>query len=810
MPRICLTKVSIKKRRKNDIMILKKILLGMTLCATALSANAQNQPEAGLGRVSAFTANKYQRSLGLYDFKNLPDNMLQQAACKNSAKGVPTKSAARQMLQATMPRAAKVNAKVSPNRVAGYTVNDTIFWESFEGWDGEQMPWIPSERNKWSTQSNIADLTPYLTNGLCPTWTTYQGDGYYVPYAQDGDQMLVCMYGSEAYGTDGVTVVADAPQQDEWLVTPTINGIEGGHYLSFDICYSPWQTHYFIEGNDTVFDPTRESYNVEVLVTTSTRSVSYNPETYTKVFDLTQEVDRQLAATDMNDNEAVAQLLYMNWKHVQIPLAEYAGKNIRVALRYKGSKGGSVLVDGIRVSELLPVARYELPEGSFYWGFSETAKLFQSLKMGLIPAYVPTVWENYSNADSKSFAWSYLDANGKEGNSTDYNLTLPAQPSSNLVDMPKLTATGEKRSDVFGSGYYKAGGNAIYMAEGMNENFYVGNFDPTKQYWTGEISASGTSKAYAFGTGSGSFYGALSNYTFNAVDGIGNFYEAPAAPYVFNTVMLPLGEFFNLGATLACTIYKVDNGNQITDEVIAQATVTDGIQIAGGWFLQFNFTEPIVVDDAIFVLIDGFSNANLLEIAPLTQALNHDNDKSYAFVKLNAAEGGFGIIDVANLLSGLEGSSNMCVSHCIGMNAVFPYLHAMEGDVFAAAAAGDAKTFTIDSYWAPTDLTVESADWAKAEMIVDEAAQTISLKVVAEALPASMGGRSAEVKIKGLGCEQVITVLQGSEVTGINGLQHDAANLNGTFNLSGQRVDGANARGLFLVKKNGRYVKVAK
>ncbi len=790
-------------------MISKKTLLGALLCAVTLGTNAQPNQEAGLVRASAFSADRYQRPLGLNQFRNLPDQLLQQVGRKVSAQGVPTKAAAKAMMEKAMPGMGRM-PKVSPRRVGSYVASDTIFWESFEGWDQETMPWIPTDVNKWSTQSNIADLTPYLTSGSCPTWTTYQGDGYYVPYALHGDQMLVCMFGGEAYAADGVTVIAPAPEQDEWIVSPTINGVEGSHYLSFDICYSPWQTHYFVEGEKEVFDPKRESYDVEVLITTNTRSVSYNAENYTKVFDLTEEVDRLLAATDMTDDEAVGQLLYMRWDHVQIPLEEYAGKNIRVALRYKGSKGGSVLVDGIRVSDLLPVARYELPEGSFYWGFSETAKLFQSLKMGLIPAYVPTVWENYSNADSRSFAWSFLDADGNEGNSTDYNLTLPAQPSSNLVDMPKLTAIAGKRSDVFGDGYYKAGGNAAYAAEGVTENFYVGNFDPTKQYWTGEISAPGTQKAYAFGSGSGSFYGALSNYTFNAVDGIGNFYEAPAAPYVFNTVMLPLGEFFNLGATLACTIYKVEGGNQITDEVIAQATVTDGTQIAGGWFLQFNFTEPIVVDDAIFVLIDGFSNANLLEIAPLSQALNHDSDKSYAFVKLNAAEGGFGIIDVANLLAGLEGSSNMCVSHCIGMNAVFPYVHAMEGDVFTVADQGETKTYTIDSYWAPTDLTVESADWAKAEMIVDEAAQTISLKIVAEALPAGVSGRSAEVKIKGLGCEQVITVLQGTEVTGIHGLQADGASLNGTFNLSGQRVNDAGAHGLFLMKKNGKYVKVVK
>lgn len=793
--------------------------MGLSVGVISLAAMAQTTTrEAELHGASAFGVNKYNRPVGLNSFKNLPDQMLQQMGKRVSAKGLPTKAQARQLLSTSMVKngASKVK-KQSPATRANYTASDTIFWESFEGWDGETMPWLPNDPNKWSTQSAIADLTPYLTNGSCPTWTTYQGDGYYVPYAKDGDQMLVCMFGGEAYGPDGTTVVAPAPQQDEWLVTPTINGIEKNHYLSFDICYSPWQTHYFIEGNDTVFDTSRASYNVEVLITTNTRSVSYDAASYTKVYDLTEEVDKQLAATDMNNNEAVAELLYMNWKHVQIPLNDYDGKNIRVALRYTGSKGGSILVDAMRVSDLLPIARYDLPSGAFSWGFSETAKLFTAMKMGLVPAYVPTTWENYSNEDSKSFSWKYMDANGKEFGSTDRDLQMPAQPSSQLLEMPALSAITGSRQDVYNAGssfpgMFKVGGNAVYAAEGMNENFYVGNFDPTKQYWTGEISANGTQKMYAFGTGSGSFYGAMSNYAYNAVDGIGNFYETPAAPYVFNSVLLPLGEFFNLGATLACTIYKVKDGMEITDEVIAQATVTDGTQIAGGWFLIFNFPEPIVVDEAIFVMIDGFSDANLLEIAPLSQALNHDSDKSYAFVKLNLANGGFSVIDVANLLAGLEGSSNMCVSHCIGMNAVFPYLHTMEGDTFAAKNEGEEKTFTIDSYWAPADVKlVAEESWIKATPIVDEKAQTFSVKVTAEAMPATISGRSGVVRLQALGCEQVITVLQGSEITAIQGVNAgSAATQNGTFNLSGQRMNDASAHGIYLVKKNGKYIKVMK
>ncbi len=136
------------------------MMMGLSVGVISLAAMAQTTTrEAELHGASAFGVNKYNRPVGLNNFKNLPDQMLQQMGKRVSAKGLPTKAQ-------------------SPATRANYTASDTIFWESFEGWDGETMPWLPNDPNKWNTQSAIADLTPYLTNGSCPTWTTYQGDVY--------------------------------------------------------------------------------------------------------------------------------------------------------------------------------------------------------------------------------------------------------------------------------------------------------------------------------------------------------------------------------------------------------------------------------------------------------------------------------------------------------------------------------------------------------------------------------------------------------------------------------------------------------
>ncbi len=791
-------------------MNLKHVLLGLSVCTLSLTASAQSVSMPVGAPSSAWRQNIHNRPLGLNDFKHLSNDMLQAIGKRVSALGHPTIQQASRLLKANDFATNKHRAAASQKAMrANYTAQDTLFWESFEGWDKTTMPWIPADNN-WQTKSNIDDLTPYLTNDLCPTWTTYQGDGYYVPYATHRDQMLVCMYGGPAYDAAG-NQIAPAPQQDEWIVSPTISAIDASNYISFDICYSPWDMHYFIEGNDTLFDVSRYSFDVELLVTTSTRSTSFKAEDYDVVYKLSSEVDKDIASVDMEDADAVAQLLYMNWHHIQIPLKEYDGKNIRFAFRYTGTKGGSIMIDAVRVSDLLPQAMYDIPEGSFYYGFGETGNLFSG-KLALLPAYTPLVWKNYSNADSQSFEWSYITPTGATGASTDADLQMPALESSNLVEMPKLTAVSGKRSDTFAGLYYKAGGSALYMNNGEQMDFFVGNFDPSKQFWLGQVSANPNNPIYAFGTGAGALYGPMSNYYYNSVDGIGNFFDTPAAPYVFNRVLVPMGEFLNLGATLACTIYKVENGNTITDEVLAQATLTQGTEINGGWFLIFEFPTPLVIDEAIFVMIEGISNSALITFAPLTQALNHDSQKSYAFVKLNTNEGKFAVVDVANLLSSVEGGGNMFVSHCIGLNAVFPYVHSLDGSVFAVADAGEEKTFQIDSYWNPSEWELTCSDtWFKAEAVVDETAQTVSVKVKADALPAALSGRRGQVKIVALGCEQVIEVVQGDAITSIDGIMAGSSVMTGIYNLNGQLLNSAGAkRGLYLEKKNGKFVKVLK
>lgn len=803
-------------------MSFNKIILIASAIALSAVANAQTL------NTKLQAPKKVERKLSRFDVQKQSDKQIKEIGEKVSANGLPTKASAQKMFKAAMSKnGSKMHKamKAASQKKAKYTANDTIFWESFEGWDGESMPWIPTNENNWSSQSNISNITPYISNGGCPTWTVFDGDGYYIPYATDRDQFLVCMFGEEVYGTDGTSVIAPAPQQDEWLVSPVINSVKGTNYLSFDINYAAWNTHYFITDKDSVFDTSRVAYDVEVLVTTSTRSVSFDEDNYTCVYKLSTEVDKELATIDMNDNEAVAQLLYMKWRHIQIPLTDFEDSNIRIALRYTGYKGGSVLIDALRVSDLLPVALFSRPEGSFFLGYSNEAAILTA-QVALMPAYRESVWKNLSNDDAKTFEWRY-NVNGTSGTSKEKDLTLPKSEPSSLVEWPTLQATAGLRSDEYKGGNFaniKAGGDAAINlgAETGVINFNLGNFNPTKEIWYASV---GEGKS-AFGTGGESYWGPISNYEYNKVNGIANIFDAPTSPYVFNTVSQSFEDFFNLGGTLACTVYRAkdlgDGALEITDEVIAQTTTFNENSAGGGKMLVFNFDKPIVVDYPIAISIDGLDDNMVITALPLAQAYNHDDEKGYGFVLLRTQRGGIQWVEIASALTNVEGTGNMATSFCMGMNAIFPYIHSNDGDIYEVPQEGGSKSFDLNTYWNPNGNGADSVDpdwnvtcsesWFNAETIVDETAMTVNIKITVDKMPSTLDGRDGTVTISALGCEETITVLQGAAATNIkNVATNNDLNNEGTYTISGQRINSANAiKGMYIVKKDGKFVKVLK
>lgn len=727
-------------------------------------------------------------------------------------------------------------------RKANYTAEDTLFFENWSSWDGVAFDYLPST---WREKSNIDESLISSVSGYNPTWQIYEGDGYYLPYATSGNYVACIPYSSDILGADNKTVITPAPQQDEWIVSPMIAGVKASNCLSFDVALTPYFLHYFAEETDTVFDINRLSCDLEVLVGESGRQASFDENDYTCVLKMSDYVDELIAKTNMeDDNEIMKNLMDFAWHHFSIPLAEFEGKNIRVAFRYTGKKGTSMLLDAVRVSDLLPQAGYLTPEGCFYYAFS-TDFMLPDLTGGifmLAPAKAELTWQNHSNEDAKSFEWSYMDAEGKTVVSTDENLLMPVGPAMDYVTYPQLKVMGGDRTDTYTKqGYVKYGGHTgITYSNGVQVVYGASNCDFSKQYWA---AASGPGK-YVFGTGGEDYWNG------KKVHGIGNLFDKPASPYLITEAWLSLMEFSaRTTAEFHCTIYKVED-NAITEEVIAttaikakdvkKVTSSDGSVF---YTMEFPFDKTLYIDSAIFVFIEGFNQTGVMTIAPISQTYNHDSGLSYAFVALDNNGDNYTLIDVASRIPSMDGYGPMCVSMYISMNAVFPYLYPLGSDEVVIPNEGGTVNVACETYFSPENWYLyPEAEWIKVEKEFDETTFTSSLAITADPLPEGVEGRRGVVRVVSMGTEMNVTVLQGDGSVSIETVESagnvmakfvgDALRLNypngatsvSVYNMAGQLVKSADlpasgnctvsaaelGRGTYILRFEGNTQKTVK
>ncbi len=749
-------------------MNLKKFTLGFAALALSL------MPSMMMAQL-----NPANYRVGLAHKVQLTDADIQGLNGKYAAGQLPTIGQAVDALKSNKVALAKTRSVANDSKMstrASYTASDTIFWESFESWDGQTFDYIPDGWTEYSIAKSAIN-TEYEFN---PTWQTFQTDGFYAPYATDGDYVGMISYSYDIYD-ENENLIQAAPEQDEWLVSPQTDEIAATNYLSFDLGYA--MISLFDISNEEEINFDNRTFELEVLVTTNSRRPSNNPEDYTSIFKLSDEVKKQINELG-TDSTSASELMNFKWRHFCISLKEFAGENLRIAFRYTGKNGGNILVDAFRVSDLLPVAKYAVPESSFFFGLSQELYLPAGGQAAavLLPADRETVWQNMSNADARSYQWAYYQVNDTvpTGSYDEENLVLSAHNASGMIAMPSLTAVGENKSDTYSKyGWFKYGGNTMLETDGGSILFGAGNYDPTKGHWSAPLDDSGN--RYLFGTGSEAFFGGTEGLT-GKVTGVANMYEQPSSPYMISTVWVPLLKFTSLtnNVQFNCYIYRVkiaDDGSiTVTDEIIANSFTTSKDVKAnaistGGYNMVFNFDEPVVINEPVLIYVDGFQNNNVLSIAALAQALGHDSDKNYAFLSLETTNKSYILYELEGLLTNADGVGNAKSSFCIFHNAVYPFLYSKEGYTFEIPAAGGEKSFECDTYFDPADWTVEGMpSWATYEKVLDAEANTVKLKFTAEVLPADVAGRSANVKVTSYCNEMTFTLLQGDAITGIEGV----------------------------------------
>ncbi len=762
-------------------MNLKKFTLGFAALALAFAPAAMaQQAESGSPKAADLTVSNYR--MGLAQKLRLSDAELKAMGEVCTPYGLPTikqTMAAVKAGKAALSKSRKTQSTVAPVSRASYTSTDTLLWESFESWDGQTFNFTP---DGW-TEFSVSDDAINVEYGYNPTWATYQTDGYYSPYATDGNYVGMLSYSYDIYNEAG-NIIQAAADQDEWLVSPKTS-VAASNYLSFDLGYSPISMHYFMNGEDYDIDFERKSFDLEVLVTTS-RRLDNNPENYTSVFKLSDAIAKEIAEAG-TDSVSITRLMSFTWHHFCISLKEFDGQNISVAFRYTGKNGGTVLLDAVRISDLLPVAKYVVPSGSFFYGFSQEHYVAGQgqASVVLLPADRENVWTNISNADSRSYEWLTYEENDDMNTPTgakytDTDLVMPAHNASQLIYMPVLTAKGEANTNDFTkTGMFKFGGNSLMMYGETAVLHGAGNYDLTKGYWTAPLDDSG--QRYLFGTGSGAFWTQYSDQLTGKVTGVANWYDAPASPYIITRIWLPLAKFNALNSNLSfnCTIYKVEtdeNGTLVvTDEVIANTSTTAKAvsenQVNGSYNMVFDFAEQVIIDQPVMIYIDGFQQNNVLMIAPLAQALGHDSGVNYALISLETKNKSYEMLSLENVITNPDGNGNAATAFCISSNAVFPYLYSLNGYAYAAPDQGGEVTFECDSYFSPEEWTVEGLPaWAKMEKVIDETSMTVKVKFTVDAIPSDVEGRTANVKITSVCNDMTFTLLQGADATGIEGV----------------------------------------
>lgn len=760
-------------------MNLKKITLSISALTLALTSSFAQEINAGKSSAQImpfgsnlnrpqFISRAQKRFVTEQEIKAVGDKVTATGAVPFAKAKTTLRSA-----KSAMNRLRKANVPSAYSRKANYTAEDTLFYENWHEWDGKTFNFIPSA---WYKHSNVDPSIISSATGYNPTWQIYQGDGYYIPYAVSGDYVACIPYSYDILAADNKTVLTPAPQQDEWLVSPRIANTQSSNYLSFDLAFTPYYLHYLIEGTDTIFDMNRLSCDLEVLVRVGGRGTSYDPEDYTSVLKVSDYVDKLIANTNLeDDNEIKKNLLDFTWHHFSIPLANIKAENnsIQVAFRYTGKMGTSMLLDAVRVSDLLPVANYRIPEGCFNYGLSKEFYLMNSGNgtYMLAPANEELTWPNISNNDAKSFEWNYTDETGATVTSTEKDLVIPANPASDFIAYPQLKATGDIHTDTYTrAGMVKYGGNTgMSYADGSQVVFGAANYDYSKGLWA---AASGTGQ-YVFGTGGEALWG-------RKVHGIGNLFEKPKAPYLVSEVWLSLFDFSaRSSAEFTCTIYKVEN-NEITDEVIATTRIKasdvvrirDAQGVTVGYSMAFPFANTVLINSAAFVFIEGFNQTGVNTIAPVSQVFNHDSGESYAFVALSG-DNSYTIYDVAEGLNSMDGEGNMCVSMYIHFNAVYSYLYPTEGkNEVVVPNEGGTVNVACETYFSPENWYLyPEADWIKVDKSFNETDFTSSLNITADPLPEGVSGRHGVVRVVSMGTEMYITVLQGDATVGIGSVE---------------------------------------
>jgi hypothetical protein len=634
--------------------------------------------------------------------------------------------------------------QVKSNPVTGLRASNAAdrLFEGFETWDGKAWDWLPegwSDKSGEGAAEYVEDaagervnFTWYVTK---PFFDVFPKGGQYFAYVQFPYPVEIP---NDAGGTEFVT----QNLQDQWLISPPVNIAQADYVAAFDLHYDPafgraeYDEDGEMTGNFTAMHTLVEAYISED-----------GGDNWTKKWDNREDAARY---TDIELERMFT--TGAPWIEVSFEMADYLGKDVRLAIRYWDDGGESVFVDNAVIGYQATEASYRRPEGYLISGFS-TDYQYETDFTIFGHAYTPTRWKGDVKHHT-SVTWSFNDRQGNAVSSFPEQNPIVTLPPG-WYETPLLTATGKDGTAEFqlnkntdeDISYVRLGGQNRWEYEDATITFGLGNYDLQYDYAT--YTDINTESLAPYGT----------------FRGIVNDFEKPVAKYLIKTFYVHAENVVPKdGEPVKLTLYAVNDDGSAGEIIAESEALPEDFEVLSSddankfYTIPFEFIVPdhtgreskgyLEIDDRFRAEFYNYQAADVF-----FQYMDHPTGDRYASVSFEDR----------------EPLSLGATSALFDMDAVFPFLYTTGESRFTVPNTLNIKTLEIATYWEPEDTDNGwqysfPSSWihVKQPVKLPESDFLYTLEVGFDSLPADLPGRSGDLTILAPGCELTFRFKQGN------------------------------------------------
>jgi len=591
---------------------------------------------------------------------------------------------------------------------------DASLYEGFEGANLEDVKWVPEG---WSRidKCQVQNTSNWHADNGAGTFGTTPYAGTY--------QMSI---------NNPMSFEGDNP--DEWLISPVFTCKEG-HNLSFQLKSCPawlFDTSYmdFAAWAFTELSPLGD---VKVYARVE------GTEDWTVIW---SQVEATIAMSTLDLDDLYTN---MDGKYFQydVDMSAYTGKNIQIAFHYVCPlMGDNICLDEVAVDAMPTPVSYEMPQGAYFWSYSNLFQAIASYKLKQYPVYQPLTWKsNYG--DNVSFAyWEFRNPESQNDFSMDKDLTITFHSDysndfntvANLYNNPTLNASAPGYSD----GSYQdpecdiisVGGVPSWIS-GSNHLTFTSSMVP---FSAGSQEIKDTSGRPLFGYATENNADDFWKNTLLAdatdddklyVEKLMALYDAPARSAVIDSVCVFAVANVSADAKLHAMICAVEaDGTVKLNDPIAEGTClgSDAYKLypnkeVSETSFTIAFDKPVVVDGEYVIIVDGFRGPGFTYFNPMMSVYPRE-DRAAMIMKLEAGDTEGYVLRYSSILATSLGQLKS--AFYINPYLTYPYLVDTDETIQTVdepVVLGEEEVvMSFDSFYPAEKYTVTAPGWVSADL----------------------------------------------------------------------------------------------